>query len=158
MTPLTIARASVWIKTKADIQAALDPSDEDRIQVFPSASQRLVLEAIESLGFRMRQTETVYSPKLKGSLPFVQELEFVPIGGRYRGRLEELEIVFLNACPEEIELLLQIDRKASGILGRFAESSDIDESFVRVTLGANDLSDDIACVAETLDSILIKYT
>jgi sporulation-control protein len=123
----------------------------------------------------MRQTETVYSPKLKGSLPFVQELEFVPIGGRYRGRLEELEIVFLNARPEvvdrppscsentarwelrEIELLLQIDRKASGILGRFAESSDIDESFVRVTVGANDLSDDIACVAETLDSVLIKY-
>ena len=115
------------------------------------------MEAIESLGFRMRQTETVYSPKLKGSLPFVQELEFVPIGGRYRGRLEELEIVFLNARPEEIELLLQIDRKASGILGRFAESSDIDESFVRVTVGANDLSDDIACVAETLDSVLIKY-
>lgn len=87
ITPLTIGRGSVWIKTRVDIQSALDPTDEDRIQIIPSPAQRVVLEAVESIGFRLRETESVYAPRLRGPLPFVQEFEFVPVGGRYRGKL-----------------------------------------------------------------------
>ncbi len=157
-TPLTLGRVSVWIKTAADIQSAVDPSDEDRIQVAPSALQKTVLDAVNSLGFRLRDAESVYAPRMRASLPFVQEFEWVPTGGRYRGRLDELELIFLDIRPDGVDLLLQIDRKASGMLGMFAEALDADERFVRLTLNANDLNAGYSRVADILDSVISRHS
>jgi sporulation-control protein len=157
-TPLTLGRVSVWIKTAADIQSAVDPSDEDRIQVAPSALQKTVLDAVDSLGFRLRDAESVYAPRMRASLPFVQEFEWVPTGGRYRGRLDELELIFLDIRPDGVDLLLQIDRKATGMLGMFAEALDADERFVRLTLNANELNAGYSRVADILDSVISRHS
>jgi len=157
ITPLTVGRAPVWIKTRADIQSAVDPSDEDRIQVMPNAYQRTVLEAVESIGFRLREAELVHAPRLRTPLPFVQEFEYVPIGGRYRGKLDEVELVFLSVRPDGVDLLLQIDRKARGFLGHFAESLGTDESYVRLSLGAGDLNAGSSRVASAIDSVIMRY-
>ncbi len=157
-TPLSIGRTPVWIKTSADIASAVDPTDEDRIHVMPSPGQKVVLEAVESLGFRLRQTETVYAPRLGRSVPFVQELEWVPTGGRFRGKLDELELMFLGDSADGAELLLQIDRKATSLLGLFAEATDTDESFVRVSLSGGDLSAGPAQVAAKLSGIIANYS
>ncbi|RED63820.1 sporulation protein [Cohnella lupini] len=157
-TPLTMGRTPVWIKTEVDIQSAVDPSDEDRIQISPTAHQRTVLQAIENLGFGLRDAETLYAPRMRQSLPFVQEFEWVPTGGRYRGRLDELELIFLDVRPDGADLLLQIDRKASGMMGMFAEALDADEKFVRISLTANDLNAGAHKVAGIIDSVVAKYS
>lgn len=157
-TPLTIGRSPVWIKTDADIQSAVDPTDADHIQVTPSVFQKTVMDAVDSLGFRLKNIESLYAPRMRAALPFIQEQEWVPTGGRYRGKLDELEVVFLNVRQDGVDLLLQIDRKASGWLGRLAESMDVDESFVRVSLNANDLNAGHSRVADILDSIISKHS
>lgn len=156
-TPLSIGHSPVWIKTAADIQAAVDPTDEDRIHVMPSPYQRVVLDAVDQLGFRLRKSESVYAPRLGGTLPFVQELEWVPASGPYRGRLDELELMFLGNHPDGIHLLLQIDRKATSLFGMFAEAMDTDESFVKVSLGQSDLDRGVTHVGQVLNGIISRY-
>lgn len=157
-TPLSIGRSSVWIKTTADIRSAVDPTDNDRIEVLPTPAMRAVMQAIELLGFRMREAETLYAPRLGGPhSPFVQEFEFVPYSGNYRGRLDELEVVFLRNSPSELELLLQIDRKATSLFGMFAEAMDMDETFVKVRITAADAQRGPQHVASLLDQIIIRY-
>jgi sporulation-control protein len=157
-TPLTLGRTSVWIKTEADIQSAVDPTDEDRIQISPSSHQQAVLQAIADLGFRLREAEALYAPRMRQSLPFVQEFEWVPTGGRYRGRLDELELIFLDVRADGIDLLLQVDRKASGMMGMFAEAMGADEKFVRISLNGNDLNAGSSRVAAIIDSVISKYS
>jgi sporulation-control protein len=157
-TPLTIGRTPVWIKTTADIQSALDPSDADHIQVSPSPYQQVVLDAIDNLGFRLKNGESLYAPRMRAALPFVQEFEWIPTSGRYRGRLDELELVFLNNRPDGVDLLLQIDRKATGFMSMLAESLDVDESFVRVSFNAGELKAGYSKIADILDSIISKHS
>lgn len=156
-TPLTMGRGAVWLKTSVDIEAALDPTDEDRIEVLPHPYMETVLTAIRDIGFRLRNAETMYAPRLGGALPFVQEFEWVPTGS-YRGRLDEVELVFLNVGEAGVELLLQIDRRARGdLFSVFAEAMDMDESFVRLTLSAADLSSGPARVAGILNGVISRY-
>ncbi|CAI6086418.1 sporulation protein [Cohnella sp. JJ-181] len=155
--PISIGGGQAWIKTVADIQSAVDPTDEDAIHVVPGAGQRVVLEAVEQMGFRLRHSETVYAPRLGGSVPYVQELEWIPSGGRYRGRLDELELTFVGPASDGLRLLLQIDRRASGLSGFFAEAMDTDESFVRLTLTQRDLDGGAAHVAGILQGIIDQY-
>lgn len=157
-TPLTLGRTPVWIKTAADIQSAVDPTDADHIQVEPSDHQQTVLDAIDTLGFRLKNAESLYAPRMRAALPFVQEFEWVPTSGRYRGRLDELELIFLNNRPDGVDLLLQIDRKATGFMSMLAESMDADESFVRLSLNANELNAGYSRIADILDSVISKYS
>ncbi len=155
--PISIGSGQVWIKTVADIQAAVDPTDEDSIHVIPEAGRKAVLEAIEQIGFRLRKAETVYAPRLGGALAFVQEFEWIPSSGRYRGLLDELELTFVGSPNGEVRLLLQIDRRSSGLAGFFAEATDTDESFVRVTLTRRDLDGGVPHIAGVLQGIIDHY-
>lgn len=157
-TPLSIGRTPVWIKTTADIRSAMDPTDNDRIEVVPTHAMNVVFQAIEALGFKLREAETMYAPRLGGShSPFVQEFEWVPYSGSYRGRLDELELVFLRNHGHELELLLQIDRRATSLFGMFAEAMDMDESFVRVTISQGDVQHGPQHVASLLNQVISRY-
>lgn len=157
-TPLTIGRTPVFIQTTADIRSAMDPTDQDRIDVVATPAIRTVIQAVESLGFRLREAETIYAPRLGGAhSPFVQELEWVPQSGAYRGRLDELELIFLRQQGGSLELLLQIDRKAVGLFGHFAEAMEMDESFVRVTLSGDDVQRGPQHVAAVLNNVIAQY-
>ncbi|PWW05182.1 sporulation-control protein [Paenibacillus cellulosilyticus] len=157
-TPLTVGRTPVFIQTTADIRSAVDPTDQDRIDVVATPAMRAVMQAVESLGFRLREVETIYAPRLGGShSPFVQEWEYKPQSGAYRGRLDELEVVFLRQQGGGAELLLQIDRKAVGLFGHFAEAMEMDESFVRVTVSEQDVLGGPQRVASLLDQVISRY-
>lgn len=157
-TPLSIGRTPVWIKTTADIRSAMDPTDNDYIEVVATPAMSAVMQAIEMLGFRLRQAETMYAPRLGGSQsPFVQEFEWVPYSGSYRGRLDELELVFLRNYGSSLELLLQIDRRATNLFGMFAEAMDMDESFVRVQISQDDVQRGQQHVAALLDQVISRY-
>jgi sporulation-control protein len=155
-TPLTMGRTAVWIKTTVDIEAAVDPTDEDRIVVEPNPYMETVFSAFEQIGFRLRNAETIYAPRFGGSVPFVQEFEWTPTGA-YRGKLDEVELVFLDTDESGVEMFLQVDRKARDLFGMFAEAMDTDESFVRIEIGANDLRQGPSRVADLLNQTISKY-
>lgn len=138
-TPITAGKTKVWVQTGLDIKNAVDPSDKDTLHVQPSLLAASVLDAVGRLGFRLREVECEQAPsRLRGRYPFIQEFEFVPTGS-YRGHLDELEIVFLAQSEYSVELYVQIDRKARGLRGLFAEALDMDESHVRTTFTTQDL-------------------
>ncbi|MCQ6563271.1 sporulation protein [Paenibacillus mendelii] len=156
-TPVTMGRTPVWIQTGLDIKEAVDPKDQDQLEVNPHPYSAVILEAVKQLGFRLRKVTCEYAPnysRLNG-LPFVQEFEFVPTS-QFRGQLDELEIMF---DPDEngVDLLLQIDRKARGLGGFFSEAMDTDERFVKLRFDRNQLASGASYAANQLAEIIHKY-
>lgn len=155
-TPVTLRNAPVWVETGLDIEMALDPTDRDYIQVIPSEQMQTVLDALDLLGFRLREVENEYAPRLGGRLPFVQEFEFVPTT-HFRGRLDELEVLFFPK-GDDLELLLQIDRRARGLRGLIAEGMGLDESFVRVTIPGSELRKGAQTVSSQMRELISRYS
>ncbi len=154
-TPLTIARTPVWVKTELEVKGGVDPTDNDRIEVVPSEAMTVVLQAIQELGFRLREADCEYSSRLGRGLPFVQEFEFVPTT-HFRSQLDELEVMFYPS-DHELELVLQIDRRARGLASFFAEALELDESFVRVRFSHQQLSAGSSTVARQLQELIARY-
>lgn len=158
-TPLSVGRTPVWLMTGADIRSAVDPTDDDRVDIVPSSSIRAVFDALSELGFRMRNADCEYAPRFAryGNMPFVQEFEYVPVSGAYRGRLDELEVVMLPQASS-IDLFMQIDRRTRGLSSLLAEALDTDETNVRCTLDHILLSRGANAVAAEIDSIIRRYS
>lgn len=139
-TPVTYGQSKVWIHTGLDIKNAVDPSDQDAIHVHPGRLQQELFNALGELGFQMRKAENEAAPAtLSKRLPFVQEFEFYPYEGPFRGKLDELEIVFTNIRKDRAELVMEIDRKAKGFSGLFSEMLEMDETAVRLSITDRDL-------------------
>ncbi|WP_100331337.1 sporulation protein [Bacillus xiapuensis] len=140
-TPITYGNTRVWVGTGLDIKNAVDPEDKDYIDIRPTKLVSHVLEQVEQLGFRLRKVECEQaSLKIGSRYPFVQEFEFVPMRGLFRGRLDELEIIFLSQTEHSAELLMEIDRKARGFRGFLSEAFEMDESHIRLTITDSDLA------------------
>lgn len=138
--PLSMGRTKVWVSTGLDIKNAVDPSDKDYLTVVPNQLMHGVFNAISDLGFRLREAECEQAPRhLRRNMPFVQEFEFVPASGSFRGRLDELEVIFYPNSENEIEVLMQVDRRARGLGGFLSEAMGMDETYVRMNIHASDL-------------------
>ncbi len=149
-TPLTVGRSAVWIQTGLEVTSAFDPSDQDRISVRPNATVRVILDAFERLGFDLREADNEELPhRLRRRLPFGQEFEFVARRGEFRGRLDELETLMF---PDErgVDLIMQVDRRASGLGGFLSEAMGTDESYVQTTVTERDAASGADRVAEKL--------
>ncbi|TKC19577.1 sporulation protein [Robertmurraya kyonggiensis] len=154
-TPLTIGRTKVWVTTGLDIKNAVDPSDKDFIKVVPNRLMEAVLNGVSDLGFRLREADCEEAPyRLRRRLPFVQEFEFVPVSGLYRGRLDELELVFFPTSSDDMEILLQVDRRARGLASLFAEALEMDETNVRFRVS----SADIPAIKQKIQSVINQYS
>ncbi|MDQ0162769.1 sporulation protein [Aeribacillus alveayuensis] len=138
-TPITKGASKVWIHTGLDIKGAIDPQDTDYVDVIPNDLMAAVLNTLKQLGFKLRQVENeAASFRTRRRLPFVQEFEFYPITGMFMGKLDELEVIFFQHRKNEIELMLEIDRRARGLSGLLAEALDLDESLITVTITEQD--------------------
>jgi sporulation-control protein len=154
-TPLTIGRTKVWIATGLDIKNAVDSTDKDYLRVVPNQIMDSVLQAINGLGFRLREADCEQAPhRLRRRLPFIQEFEFVPVSGPFRGRLDEVEITFFPASAYDIEILMQVDRKARGLSSLFSEALNMDESNLRFTVNQGD----IPHMQQKIQSIIQSYS
>lgn len=154
-TPLTLGRTKVWVATGLDVKNAIDPTDKDYLRVVPNPLMESVLSAISDLGFRLREAECEQAPyRLRRRLPFVQEFEFVPVSGAYRGRLDELELVFFPNSSTDMEIMMQVDRRARGLGGLFAEALEMDETNVRLTVSATD----IPHMRQKLQHVISQYS
>nr|WP_295973050.1 sporulation protein [uncultured Bacillus sp.] len=154
-TPVSMGKTRVWVATGLDIKNAVDPSDKDFLQVRPSKLLEGVLEAVASLGFRIREVECEQaSYRLRQRLPFIQEFEFVPTSGAFRGRLDELELVFLPTSAATADLHIQIDRKARGLGGFLSEAMEMDETNVRISVSLPEIS----VLPQKLQSLIQQYS
>jgi sporulation-control protein len=150
-TPVTIGNCKVWLQTGLDIKNAVDPSDRDYVRVLPNIMAEKVLQAIESLGFSIRKVKNEEAPyKIRRRLPFVQEFEFYPSAGSFRGKLDELEAIFFLS-DNECQLLLEIDRKARGLGGFLSEMLDTDETIVKLSFSNEDVSEIKDIIEETIN-------
>ncbi|WP_243290767.1 sporulation protein [Bacillus sp. FJAT-47783] len=153
-TPITKGSSRVWIHTGLDIKGAVDPEDRDYIEVVPNELTNAVFKSIGELGFQLKQVENEEAPyRLRKRLPFIQEFEFYPVEGPFRGRLDELEVVFFQISQNEIEVVFEIDRRARGLAGFLAEALEMDESLVKVTI----TNRDIHHLTEQLADLLNRY-
>ena len=153
-TPVSMGKTKVWVTTGLDIKNSIDPSDQDYLKVKPGKLLNGVLEAISSLGFVIREVECEHaSYRIRKRLPFIQEFEFVPRTGPYRGRLDELELVFFPVSENEAQLHFQIDRKARGLGGFLAEALEMDETNVHASITTSDLPN----LTQKIQTMLQRY-
>lgn len=154
-TPLSIGRSKVWVTTGLDIKGGVDPSDKDYLKVVPNPLMTAVFNAVDNLGFRIREADCEEAPRrLRGRLPFVQEFEFVPTSGAFRGRLDELEVVFFPSGNGGLDIMFQVDRRARGLAGLFSEAMGTDETNVRLTVS----NADIPYLQQKIQSVIQRYS
>lgn len=153
-TPLSIGRSKIWVTTGLDIKGGVDPSDKDYLKVVPNPLMSEVFNAIDNLGFRIREADCEEAPRrLRGRLPFVQEFEFVPTSGQFRGRLDELEVVFFPTGNDSLDIMFQVDRRARGLSGLFSEAIGADETNVRLSVS----NADIPNLQQKIQSVIQRY-
>jgi sporulation-control protein len=144
-TPLTLGSTEVWVETELEIDMAVDPEDVDYLDVRPTPRMRAVFDAAEELGLSLRTAECSADPygRYAGERRFVQEFEFRPSGGEFRGDLDELELVFV-ASAASLDVFVEVDRRG-GIL---SEALDADERHTQFSL--TDDEPDVASVRDRL--------
>lgn len=153
-TPLSIGRSKIWVTTGLDIKGGVDPSDKDYLKVVPNQLMSAVFKAIDNLGFRIREADCEEAPRrLRGRLPFVQEFEFVPTSGLFRGKLDELEVVFFPSGNGSLDIMFQVDRRARGLAGLFSEAMGADETNVRLSVS----NADIPNLQQKIQSVIQRY-
>lgn len=131
--PVTMHKTKVWLSTYLDIKKGKDTSDRDYINVGYNDYMQNVIDAVSELGFSLREVENEYSPSKLNGFNFIQEFEFVPTRGEFRGRLDELELVFIPKNTH-VDILLEVDRKVRGIGSFINESMGLDETKLRIRL------------------------
>ncbi|MDE3839260.1 sporulation protein SpoOM [Bacillus methanolicus] len=154
-TPITAGKTKIWISTGLDIKNAVDPTDKDFIKVLPNPVMNAVFQAVSNLGFRLREAECEEAPfRMRRRLPIIQEFEFVPVSGPFRGRLDELELVFFPASGGAMDLIMQVDRRARGLGGFLAEALEMDETNVRVTVSPSDIPN----MQQKISSVIQRFS
>ncbi|WP_102348530.1 sporulation protein [Bacillus sp. Marseille-P3661] len=154
-TPVTLGKTKVWVQTGLDIKMAIDPADRDYIEVNAHPLMNAFLNTVTDLGFRLREVEVQAAPRhIRGRLPFLQEFEFVPISGEFRGRLDELEVVFISIRPDQMDVLLQVDRRANNLGGLFSEMLNMDETNLKISVS----KEDIPYLKQKLENLIRQYS
>ncbi|WP_135364753.1 sporulation protein [Halosimplex halophilum] len=148
-TPLTMGDAAVWVDTDLEIGMAVDPEDEDPLEVRPTERMETVFDAAEDLGLSLRTADCEADPYGRYTdRRFVQEFEFRPSGGPFRGDLDELELVF-DPSPEALTVYAEVDRSA-GLLSELADADERKTSFALPAVDADAARDQLRRTIERL--------
>lgn len=117
-TPVTLGKSEVWIQSGLDIEWAVDPSDEDQLDVQPTPLVQALLDAADQLGFGLRAADNVASDNRLTPLPFLQQYAFRGGAGELAGKLDDL---FLAPIPTEdadaLTVLMWVDRIGERSIG-----------------------------------------
>lgn len=124
-TPLTIMGTTIYIQTGADIPLAFDPVDEDAIVVRPNKMVQAMFNAMKDMGFRMYKSDC--ESGYKYGRRYIQEFEFKPQSGKFKKKLDEVELICV-ASPDDLMVYMQVDRRARDFKGFIAGALDIDET------------------------------
>ena len=152
-TPLTVGRTKVWVATGLDIKGAVDPSDKDYVDVVAGEVMGALFDSLEELGFELYDAECEAVNRFRARLPFVQEFELKPRSGPFRGRFDELEII-CNPYEDGADFYIELDRRARGISGFFAEMLDADEVGLNLKVSRYELDE----LTDRLYDLLNSYS
>jgi len=132
--PISFGRQNVYLSTGLDIEMAVDPKDTDIVTVLPDPLVDQLFAEMEGMGFRHSHDSGIceYKKHIHRMVPFVQEFEFKPTG-LFRSELDEIELIF-EVYPEGVDVLMQVDKRASSLRGIFEEMLDLDEQYVRFSI------------------------
>lgn len=150
-TPVTFGRTKVWVRTELDIPMALDQQDKDYIRIEPSIAVSTAVQAVEILGFTLRKVDCEYQRGV------VQEFEFYPTSGNYKGVLDELEMVF-NVHSTGLNIRLQVDRRARNLGSLLSEMMNMDETNTGLYLSDTDISQGPHHVARKINEVISRYS
>lgn len=102
--PMSEGRFPIFIKTVLDIKMAIDPTDQDRIHIFPTPLVQKILREIEEAGFILYKISNEHDPDAKPH-PFYQLFQFKPIGN-YHGYVDTFNVIFTY---DEIGLSMEVE-------------------------------------------------
>ncbi|BCU82928.1 sporulation-control protein spo0M [Polycladomyces abyssicola] len=105
--PMTTGRFPAYLKTGLDIKNAIDPTDKDKIEVFPHPTVERMLGEIEKADFILYRIDNEYEKDMKPH-PFLQVFQFRPTG-RYHGFLDELNLIF-DVTNHDVRMDVEIVR------------------------------------------------
>jgi sporulation-control protein len=108
-TPMSTGGYPIHLKTDVEIKMAVDPTDEDKIEVFPHPLVQKLLKQIEDAEFILYQIYNVYDKEQKPH-SFAQVYCFRPTG-RYHGYIDELNVSF-NMTQTHIQMDLEMIRSS----------------------------------------------
>jgi len=154
-TPLTINRQPVYLRTGLGISFAIDPTDKDYLEIKPHPLMQLFFNGLDQLGFKLKSCECEYNRYNYQKRQFIQEFEFYPLG-KYRSHLDELEVIF-DLTGNNLNVLLEIDRKAKGFKSLMAEAFDLDESHVKFSMTSYDLEMPFESFKHKLENFIDQY-
>jgi sporulation-control protein len=130
-TPPTVGKTQVWIYTGLDIDWSVDPKDKDYLEVEPGPYVSAMMDAVEGLGFRLKEVENVKASRF-GPHEFAQEYEYRPTSGsRYAHDLDEIEL-FPTRTGDGLDVVVEVDKRGESLFGR-------DESHHRITVDTTDV-------------------
>jgi len=127
-TPLTRGTVSVWLETGVDIAWAVDPTDEDQIEVVPDEATAALFDAMDDLGFDLAGSKLV-DVAFIDDRPFAQKFEFRPTDD-FADDLDDLEITVLPR-KNGLRVLLEFDRvdEVAELHGLDADQQEISITF-----------------------------
>lgn len=102
--PMSEGRFPIFLKTVLDIKLGVDPTDSDRIHIFPSPLIQKILREIEEAGFLLYKISNEHDPDAKPH-PFYQLFQFKPIGS-YHGYVDDFNVIF---SYDEIGLNMEVE-------------------------------------------------
>ena len=151
-----MGRTKVWIKTDLDIKNAVDSGDKDLISVEPSKEVKAVLMTMGKLGFVPREIVNKQDRRQRSlnRLSFVQEFEYKPMGGPFRGMLDEVELQFYPQSGDETVVMMQVDRKARGLGSFLEEAFEMDETSVRFMIKPSNVDS----IPEMVKDLISKHS
>ncbi|QKG83448.1 sporulation protein [Kroppenstedtia pulmonis] len=135
-TPLTTGGCPVYLKTGLDIKMSIDPDDTDGIEVLPHPMVEKVLKVMEYVGFQLIDIEFDFE-NYYSSHPFIQKFIFQPTG-ELEDKLQQVDVMFYVG-ESEMEVILQLDRKATDLMGTLEEALDLDYRTIRLTVTERDV-------------------
>lgn len=153
-TPISAGNSKVWVRTQLGIESGVDSNDFDTIHVRPGELTAKVIDAFHNLGFKTRKVENEYVKRYsRGRYPFLQEMEFYPVSGPFARAFDEVEVAFRYRSEDELDLLLEVDRRGRGIMGFLSEALEMDES--KLSLSVN--RQNAANLPRMIEDVLHRY-
>jgi sporulation-control protein len=148
-TPITRGDSKVWLKTGLDVSWAVEPSDEEDLEIVPGPYVEGLFAAVDELGFDYRGSE-LREPAWLEDQPFVQAFTFGPTTERYRADIDDLTFV-CHPREEDLKTVVEIDEKEPA--EEFAEVAYDKQEIVHVFETTNE-----DMLRRQLESLLAQYT
>lgn len=146
--PITLGRTRYEMVAGLDIKNAINPDDHINVKILPCIEAEAVLLAFQDLGFKHTYDSGNYNGK-------IQWFEFKPTDFM-RSKLDELEAAF-RINPDNIVLIMDIDRKGQGLSGLLMEALDANEKHVTYKISRNQLIKGGTPDIESAKSILCDF-